>query len=55
MKVVSQRTFLRSAENGKREIIERGKVYDLAPEEFQKLKVYGLSAVKDEKKEEAKK
>lgn len=54
MKVISRRVFLRSAENGKREIIEKGKVYNMTPEEFQKLKVYGLSAVKDEAKEEKK-
>lgn len=55
MKVKSRRAFLRSADNGKREFFEKGKVYDVTPEEFHKYKVYGLSAVKDEAKEEVKK
>jgi hypothetical protein len=55
MKVRSKRTFLKSADGGKREFFEKGKVYDMTDAEFHKYKVYGLYPVKEEAKEEAKK
>jgi hypothetical protein len=55
MKVRSKRTFLKSAVGDKREFFEKGKVYDMTDAEFHKYKVYGVYAVKDESKEDAKK
>lgn len=61
MKVISKRTFLKGVVNGKREVFEKGKVYDVSQEEYHKYKVYGLRPApaapveKDDKKEDPKK
>lgn len=50
MKVTTRRTFLKGVINGKRESFEKGKVYDVSPEEYHKYKVYGLRPEGEEEK-----
>jgi hypothetical protein len=54
MKVIAKRNFLRSAVNGKRDHFKKGETYEVSPEEFKEMGLFGLVPVKDEKKEDKK-